>query len=177
MDYYSKWPEVAFTSDVTSTTVIAFLSAVFSCEGNPLELVTDNGPSFVSAEFEAFLAAQDITHCSSSIYYPQSNGEVGRWIRALQDCLQTADIEGRPWKPFVTNFLLTYRVTPHALTQVSPAELLHGRPFGTKLNIKNVASPRTSAQPEAVRDTVTLTQAKVKHYVDERCGAQSPFSC
>lgn len=94
VDYYGKWPEVAFTSDVTSTAVIAFLTAVFSCEGNPLEHVTDNGPSFVSAGFEAFLAAKDITHFRSSIYYPQSNGEVERWNRVLEDCLQTADIEG-----------------------------------------------------------------------------------
>ncbi|KAL2085986.1 hypothetical protein ACEWY4_019306 [Coilia grayii] len=43
VDYYSKWPEVAFTSDVTSSSVIKFLSTVFSREGNPLELVTDNG--------------------------------------------------------------------------------------------------------------------------------------
>ena len=107
VDYYSKWPEVAFTSDVTSATVIAFLSVVFSREGNPLELVT-----FVSAEFEAFLAAQDITHCRSSIYYPQSNGGVERWNRVLKDCLQTADIEGRPWKPFV-------RLSPH-LSSNSP---------------------------------------------------------
>ena len=83
VDYYRKWLEVAFTSDVMSATVIAFLSDVFSSEDNPLELVTDNGPSFVSAEFEAFLAAQDITHCCSSIYYPQSNGEVERWNRVL----------------------------------------------------------------------------------------------
>ena len=163
VDYYSKWHEVAFTSDVTSATVIAFLSAVFSREGNPLELVTDNGPSFVSAEFKAFLAAPDITHCRSSIYYPQSNGEVERWNRVLKDCLQTADIEGRPWKLFVTNFLLTYRATPHASTQASPAELLL---FRTKLNTGHIASPRTSAQPEAVRDTVALRQAKVKRYVD-----------
>ena len=126
VDYYSKWSEVAFTSDVTSATVIAFLSAVFSHEGNPLELVTDNGPSFVSAEFEVFLAARDITYCRSSIYYPQSNGEVERWNRVLKDCLQTADIEGWPWKPFATDFLLTYRAALHAPTRVSPAELLHG---------------------------------------------------
>lgn len=107
----------------------ALLSAVFSREGNPLELVTDNGPSFV---FEAFLAAQEITHCHSSIYYPQSNGEVERWNRVLKDGLQTADMEGQQWMPFVTDFLLTYRATPHALTQVSPAELLHGHPFRTK---------------------------------------------
>ena len=108
MDYYSKWPEVAFMSDVTSATVIAFLSTIFSREGNPLELVTDNGSSFVSAESEAYLAARDIAHCRSSIYYPQSNGEVERWNRVFKDCLQTADIEGQPWKPFVTDFLLTY---------------------------------------------------------------------
>lgn len=39
VDYYSKWPEVAFTLDVTSATVIAFQSTVFSHEGNPLKLV------------------------------------------------------------------------------------------------------------------------------------------
>lgn len=86
VDNYSKWPEVAFTLDMKSASVIAFLSTVFSREGNPLELVSDNGPSFVSAEFEAFLAAQDIKHCCSSIYYPQSNGEVERWSRVFKDC-------------------------------------------------------------------------------------------
>ncbi|KAJ8272305.1 hypothetical protein COCON_G00111640 [Conger conger] len=57
VDYYSKWPVVAFTSEVTSATVIQFLFTVFSREGNPLELVTDNGSAFVSAEFKAFLAS------------------------------------------------------------------------------------------------------------------------
>lgn len=85
-------------------------------------------------------------------------------------------IKGR--SPFVTDFLLTYRATPHALTQVSPAELLHGHPFRTKLNIRNIASSCASAQPEAVRDTVVLKQAKVKCYVDERRGTRSPqFQC
>ncbi|XP_062373408.1 uncharacterized protein LOC134061671 [Sardina pilchardus] len=78
VDYYSKWPEVAFTSEVTSATVIKFLSTVFSREGNPLELVTDNGSAFVSAEFDAFLASRDIKHCRSAVYYPQCNGEVER---------------------------------------------------------------------------------------------------
>ena len=43
IDYFSKWPEIAFTSQVTSTTVIKFLSTVFSREGNPKELISDNG--------------------------------------------------------------------------------------------------------------------------------------
>ncbi|KAJ8364452.1 hypothetical protein SKAU_G00132830 [Synaphobranchus kaupii] len=121
IDYFSRWPEVAFTSEVTSATVIKFLSTVFSHEGNPLELVTDNGPQFISTEFETFLADRDIKHCRSSVYYPQANGEIERFNRVLKDCLQTADIEGQPWKSFATDFLHTYRATPHArLLQSKP---------------------------------------------------------
>lgn len=119
VDYYSKWPEVAFTSNVSSATIVSFLSTVFSQNGNPIELVTDNGPSFVSAKFEAFLAARDITHRRSSIYNPQSCGEVERWNTVLKDCLQTADIEEQPWKSFVSNFLFTYRATPHTDSSLS----------------------------------------------------------
>ncbi|KAL2098371.1 hypothetical protein ACEWY4_007578 [Coilia grayii] len=78
VDYYSKWPEVAFTSDVTCSSVIKFLSTVFGREGNPLELVTDNGSLFISSELESFLASRDIKHLRSSVYYLQCNGEVER---------------------------------------------------------------------------------------------------
>ena len=174
VDYYSKWPEVAFTSEVTSATAIKFLSTVFSREGNPIELVTDNGSAFVSAEFEAFLASRDIKHCRSSIYYPRCNGEVERWNRCLKDCLQTADIEGKPWKQFTTDFLFSYRATPHAITQVSPAELLHGRPMNTKLNIRGLPTRPMQLDDAELRDTVKKKQLKSKEYTDKRRSAQIP---
>lgn len=173
VDYYSKWPEVAFASEVTSASIIKFLSIVFSREGNPLELVTDNGSVFVSAEFESFLASRDIKHLRSSVYYPQCNGEVERWNRVLKDCLQTADIEGRPWKQFVTDFLFSYRATPHSLTQVSPAELLHGRPLNTKLNIRGLPTTPKTHDHAALRDTVHAKQVKAKEYTDRRRSAQA----
>lgn len=43
IDYHSKWPELIFVPQVTSGTVVQFLSAVFSREGDPKELVSDNG--------------------------------------------------------------------------------------------------------------------------------------
>ena len=69
IDYFSKWPEIAFTSQVTSTTVIKFLSTVFSREGNPKELISDNGSQFTSQEFKTFLKNRDITHRKSAVYY------------------------------------------------------------------------------------------------------------
>lgn len=40
VDYFSRWPEVAFAAHVTATTVTSFLASVFSCEGNPITIVT-----------------------------------------------------------------------------------------------------------------------------------------
>ncbi|CAI5657039.1 unnamed protein product [Oreochromis niloticus] len=44
VDYFSKWPEVAFTPNASTATVIAFLTSIFAREGNPYEITTDNGP-------------------------------------------------------------------------------------------------------------------------------------
>ncbi len=174
IDYYSKWPEIAFASDVTSATVVKFLSAVFSREGNPLELVTDNGSQFVSAEFEAFLADRDIKHYRSSVYYPQANGEIERFNRVFKDCLQTARIEGKEWKAFVTEFLHTYRATPHAVTKLSPAELLHGRQIKTKLHVSGLPCVAPPKDQQNLKQIIQHSQNKMKEYTDWWRNAQSP---
>ena len=43
VDYFSKWPEVAFVAQKDTATIIQFLIATFLREGNPKELVSDNG--------------------------------------------------------------------------------------------------------------------------------------
>nr|XP_054925361.1 zinc finger protein 551-like [Dermacentor andersoni] len=44
-------------------------------EGFPDAIVSDNGPQFVSAEFQNFLKERGIKHFLSSLYYPQANGQ------------------------------------------------------------------------------------------------------
>lgn len=73
VDHYSKWPEVSFILDVTSATVIAFLSTIY---GQEAELKTDDGSSLVSAESDDYLTAEGIKHNRSSIFYPCSKREV-----------------------------------------------------------------------------------------------------
>ena len=133
-DYYSKWPEVGFTEDITSAGVISFLNSVFAREGYVRELVTDNGTQFVSAEFEDYLQVKGIRHLRFSNYHPQANGEVERFNQVLKSTLWSAKLTERPWKEAVTEFLLQYRATPHATTGASPSQLLHGRVMVAKLN-------------------------------------------
>ncbi len=52
IDAHSKWTEV---ETITSSVTIQNLMVTFAQLGVPETVVTDNGPSFVSEEFEGFL--------------------------------------------------------------------------------------------------------------------------
>ena len=90
MDYYSKWPEVAFSHYATTQSVCSMLDSIFAREGLPNEIVTDNGSQFVSTEFEAYLSSRGIKHIRTSLYHPQANGLVERFNPVLKQTLQIA---------------------------------------------------------------------------------------
>lgn len=93
-----KWPEIAFTRNVTTYTVIDFLAMTFSHLGNPLENVTDNDVQFTLFAFADFLVSRNIKHVYTSLCFPQANGAVERMNLVLKDCVQTTSLEGKPWK-------------------------------------------------------------------------------
>lgn len=108
------------------------------------------------------------------MYYPQANGEIERFNRVFKDCLQTATIEGKPLKAFVTEFLHTYRATPHAVTSVSPAELLHSRQLNTKLHIKGLHSTLPPTDLTNLKQNIQKKQEKMEQYTDKRRSAKPP---
>ena len=57
VDYYSRFCEVAILKKTTRADVIKAISPMFARFGIPYSLRTDNGPQFVSDEFEKFLVA------------------------------------------------------------------------------------------------------------------------
>ena len=78
IDYYSSFPEVMITRDISSANIVRVLKDIFARSGLPEEIVSDNGPQFVSKEFETFLNKNGIRHVRSSPYHPQSNGKIER---------------------------------------------------------------------------------------------------
>ncbi|XP_064463889.1 uncharacterized protein K02A2.6-like [Ornithodoros turicata] len=173
MDYFSRWPEVAFVGTVTAQVVIGFLQRVFCREGLPNELVSDHGPQFTSAVFEEFLKNQGIKHLFSSVYYPQANGLIERFNRVLKDQVQLAVLQGKPVTEVVQQGLLAFRCTPHATTGCAPAVLLHGRMPRTKLHVVGIAVPSTPPGVD-LRRKVSDRQEYMKRYTDARRGAKSP---
>ena len=72
-DAHSKWPKIIEMASMTSTKTIDELSRLFAAYGLPEQVVTDNGPQFVSQEFANFMKLNGIKHIKTSPYHPASN--------------------------------------------------------------------------------------------------------
>ena len=84
VDYYSRFLEVAILKSTTSTKIIEAITPMFARFGVQFSLRTDNGPQFVSEEFQSFLKARGVEHRRTTPLWPQANGEVERQNRSLR---------------------------------------------------------------------------------------------
>ena len=89
-------------------------------------VVSDNGPHFISEEFEQFLVANGVNHIRSSPYHPSTNEAAERVVQTVKQALCSCRQEGLPLEHILANFLLQYRTTPHATTGVCSKFLATG---------------------------------------------------
>ena len=122
-DFYSKiilvWCLPPGQSNANK--VISLLKEMFSEHGIPKVLHSDNGPQYVSAQFADFCISWGISHKTSSLHYPQSNGFAEAWIKSVKHALQWAKYSSA--NPHLD--LLALRATPIDTKLPSPAELLY----------------------------------------------------
>ena len=83
VDYFSRWIELRLLEKLNSKTTITHFKSVFATHGIP-DIISDNGPQFVSWEFKVFAQEYGFTHVTSSPRYPRSNGEAERAVRTGQ---------------------------------------------------------------------------------------------
>ena len=76
VDAHSKWPEVIPMTSTTATKTIQELRLIFARWGLPEQLISDNGPQFVSEEFAEFSRTNGIKNIRVAPYHPSSNGAV-----------------------------------------------------------------------------------------------------
>ena len=133
VDAHSKWMEVYPTTSSSSQVTIEKLRMCFASLGLPEQLVSDNGPSFVSEEFQQFMKNNGIQHIRTSPHHPSSNGQAERAVQTFKSSMKKFT-EGTVLTK-VTRFLLHYRTTPHSVTGQSPAELMFNRKLRTRLDL------------------------------------------
>ena len=124
VDYYSRWIEISHLTSLSSTAVINSCKAIFSRQGIPEVLMSDNGTQYTSREFSDFAEYYGFTHITSSPYHPSGNGEAERAVQTVKNLLR------KEKDPFLA--LLNYRTTPLPCGY-SPAELLMNRRLRTRI--------------------------------------------
>ena len=66
IDYFTKWAEVTPLKHSKDDRVISFLeNNIFSRFGLALEIITDNGPAFISAKLTEFLSKLGVKNFTS----------------------------------------------------------------------------------------------------------------
>jgi hypothetical protein len=148
--------EVLKMASTTTESTVNALRYLFSAYGIVEEIVSDNGPQFVSEEFQKFVKLNGINHIRSAAYHPSSNGEAERAVQTFKTTMKTMNNEPGTLNQKMARFLLSYRSTPHSTTQVSPAELFLGRQIRTRLdimrpNLSNKIQKNTTPKESKVR--------------------------
>ncbi len=151
IDYASNYPECLLTTDIHSSRIIQWLKEVFSHLGNPDELVSDNGPQFISSEFAGFLAEHRISHICSAMYNPSENSLVEVFNRVLKYGVQSFSFqECISWEEGIHELLKANSAALPKPDTWSPANLFFQHPFHldfqpmrpvseTRLNVQKLA--------------------------------------
>ena len=89
VDAHSKWMDIHITHTSTSQITVDKLRQTFATFGLLRMIVTDNGPSFTSKEFQSFMTENGIIHKKSSPYHPATNGLAERAVQTFKCGIKT----------------------------------------------------------------------------------------
>ena len=125
VDAYSKWIVVELMPSITSAKTIEELRMIIATHGLPQKLVTDNGATLTSSEFLHFTEKCGIKHVTPAPYHLSTNGLAERAVQTFKRAIER--MHNLPIQDRLSEFLLTYRLTPQTTMGVAPAELLMDR--------------------------------------------------
>jgi transposase InsO family protein len=113
IDEYSRYPKVEILTTTSAKAAIPKLDAIFSRQGIPEILKSDNGPPFNGEEFKNFANHLGFKHRKITPYWPRANGEAERFMKTIEKAIRAATVEGRNWKQAMYTFVRQCRATPH----------------------------------------------------------------
>ena len=147
VDYFSFFIWERPLPDMQSDTVILDLKMIFSENGSPEILMTDNGWSFISEDFKQFAMEWSFVHKMLSPHYPKGNAHAERAVGIIKEIYTKSK----------DNFLLgllVHRTTPllYMKSKLSPAELFFGHRLVSNLPIIHNSNPELVAERQPLDD-------------------------
>ena len=158
-----------------SAGLIRHLRSFFATFGVPEELSSDGGPEFTATNTQEFLRLWSVRHRVSSAGFPQSNGRAEVAVKTAKRLLMsnTGPTGSLDHDRFL-RAILQLRNTPDPDCDLSPAQIIFGRPLRDSLKFANrlekFANPHIrplwrqawAAKEEALRTRISRTTESLK---------------
>ncbi|XP_061714623.1 uncharacterized protein K02A2.6-like [Cydia pomonella] len=148
IDSYSKWIEAEIVASMSSDTIITILRRIFASQGLPDVLVSDNGRTFTSEDFNSFLRRNHIRHIFTPPYHPATNGQIERAVQTFKNKLKKMAATNMPWSEKLAKALYALRTVPNSSTNKTPAEMLNGRKYRTAISSLHPESTPSRAEQQ-----------------------------
>ena len=128
-DVLSKFVVTKAVRDNTAQTAVRFLKGdIITKFGIPRYILTDNGIHFTSTLMDALIKQVGVTHLYSTLYHPQTNGQVERYDSTMDAKIAAlSNLRKTDWDdqlPFVT---FNYSASIHSSTKQILFEMMYGR--------------------------------------------------
>jgi hypothetical protein len=135
-----------------------------------LEIITDNGPTFISAKLTKFLVKLGVKHFTSSAYYPQENGKAESTNKNMVRIIKrTIEDKPRQWHTLFTYALWADRTTTKVSTGCTPFQLVYGQEaiLPTELEISSlqlmlqIEKLNSSNVPQRINALLALEEQRI----------------
>jgi hypothetical protein len=129
-------------------------SNIFSHFSLPIEVISDNGPSFIYAKFTKFLNKFGVKHFTSSTYYPQGNGKAESINKNMVKILKKI-VNDKPfqWHTFLIYALWEDQTTTKTSTGHTPFQFLYNQEAIIPMELE-LTSLRLALQDEEINSTI-----------------------
>ena len=120
LDLYSRYPAVVRLRSETATAVCQACDQVFTLFGAPRHMISDNGPQFISVNFQKFMETHSVIHERTVPYSPRQN-PVERLHQTLKRMMRKSGLPSAEAALLVA--LQAARSTVNTVTGKAPGDL------------------------------------------------------
>ena len=148
IDAFSNFSIIRPVPDTSALTLArVFVESVISLCGIPEILISDRGSAFTAAFFKEVTRILGITHRTSAVQAPRTNGLAENVIGRISQMLKvyaTNDLEIESVIPILE---MSLRANAHTRLGVSPFEIIHGFPMRVSAPAEINPSPSFTGEP------------------------------
>ncbi|GJV14507.1 reverse transcriptase domain-containing protein, partial [Tanacetum coccineum] len=140
VDYLSKWIEAKALPTNDARVVVKFLKSLFARFGTPRAIISDRGTYFCNDQFAKVMLKYGVTHHLSTVYHPQTSGQVEVSNRGLKCILErTVGENHASWSDKLYDALWAFRTAFKTPIRCTPYKLVYRKACHLPIELEHKA--------------------------------------